>query len=109
MADERDETSAWAELLSEPITSVRDEGWRAIRSVEEFSPRGQQVLAALPPPESFLIVPRPLQPEEDLPLPPSLAEQLSLTWAARRRRRSRGDSPSDEGLAFAEREVATEE
>src|SRR5438552_8356892 len=87
---EQDER-AWAEILSEPMTSVRHTGWRAVSMVADISPLREATLV-LEAPESWLIVPPINQGESEAAarsLPPSLAEQLSLTWAARRRRRSR--------------------
>ncbi|HEY7268475.1 MAG TPA: DUF4157 domain-containing protein [Dehalococcoidia bacterium] len=81
---------AWEEMLSEPMTLVRDAGWRQVCPLEEVSPRPQLPPAVLPDAESWVMMPRLPQPEspaED-PVPPTLAEQLSLTWAVRRRARA---------------------
>ena len=88
----------WEDILSEPISSVRDEGWRVVRGIEEVSPRPQTPPAALSALSRWLILKLPHQ-EDDSPLnarrlPASLADQLSLTLAARRRR-SRGRTEED--------------
>src|SRR5262249_30577177 len=93
MAERDGRPLSWEEILSEPMTSVRDEGWRAVQSLAEMSPRPQQPALTLEDASGWRSLPLPPEQEETESdrLPASLAEQLSLTWAARRRRRAWAD------------------
>ena len=95
----------WDDILGEPIASLGDpaaalsleagaEGmdgaqhWLAVQPLASISPRQQDAPVTMPEASSMVRLHLPLQPETDAvsaKLPPSLAEQLSLTWAAKRR------------------------
>jgi hypothetical protein len=96
-------TSGWDAILGEPIVSIRDEGWLALRRVDQISPRPQTPPVTVSPSLRWLVLELPPQDEEAAPgpsLPPSLAEQLSLTLAARRQRARRRSAPvEDEPIA----------
>src|SRR5688572_18534846 len=87
----------WDDILLEPVAQLQPDlpaaegGWRAVRSIDEVSPRPQQPPLTLPDPDGMLSIRLPVQPEEatpsSVPPPPSLTDQLSLTWASRRKGR----------------------
>src|SRR4249920_1881516 len=95
----------WDDILAEPIASLSDPtaaapfdaesgdgdartGWLAVQALSDISPRAQDAPVTMPDPASMLQLkqtPQAETPEASAKLPPSLADQLSLTWAARRR------------------------
>jgi len=99
-------TQEWDDILLEPMAQLQPDltaaegGWRAVRSIDEVSPRPQQPPRTLPDPDGMLSIRLPVQREESssasAPPPPSLTEQLSLTWASRRRRRRTVDQEPGE-------------
>lgn len=95
----------WDDILAEPIASLADPtafaasdgetdveetggGWLAVHALSDISPRPQEAPMTLPAIDGMLQIRLPVQEETQqasTKLPPSLADQLSLTWAARRR------------------------
>ena len=95
----------WDDILAEPIASLSDPtvaapvdaergieeqrgGWLAVQALRDISPRSQDAPVTMPDAAEMLqlkLTPQAETPEATPKLPPSLADQLSLTWAARRR------------------------
>src|SRR4051794_37724516 len=95
----------WDDILAERIASLGDptaaarldadsgveeqrSGWLAVQALRDISPRPQDAPLTMPDAAAMLqlkLTPQAETPEASAKLPPSLADQLSLTWAARRR------------------------
>src|SRR4051794_37348966 len=95
----------WDDILAERIASLGDptaaarldadygvevqrSGWLAVQALRDISPRPQDAPVTMPDPAAMLqlkLTPQAETPQASAKLPPSLADQLSLTWAARRR------------------------
>src|SRR5688572_19666910 len=95
----------WDDILSEPIASLADPkafalsdaegdveetpgGWLAVHALSDISPRSQEVPMTLSGMGDMLQIRMAIQPEAEsgsTRLPPTLADQLSLTWASKRR------------------------
>lgn len=101
MNEQPDPGRSWEEILAEPTALIREDGWRSVRQIEEISPRPQAAPVVLPPAETWVSLKLPREEDTETesasadPLPSSLMDQLSLTWASRtspRRRRVEDES-----------------